>query len=430
MRVRVRVDALIWEAAGDRERRRPAEKRLGIVGSAQSQARSAVVCQLVSGESPAVWQAAQRITTDGAPVERAIDQLALVYRRSVSDSLTIDASGSGVGFDDDTYVARLDRLPLPGAAEVERVLLDVAAASIVVATDELVAGTAERLGFDRDDPIIGGLIELVEEALTDELGPLVRLSGDRTAHTAALREGIVLTHVLSEVEKEVGVLTVSFDLAGFAGFGGVEEPSIDGSRVEPMSAEPGHLAWLGPDGWLDRFETGTMLAVRVGPGGAIDLRALPEAPVVDPDLVAAVRQVYEQEVAEPQLPVSGQRLVFGLLATDRAGFGTVRAPLDVLCEAAGLDKRASSVAHDPEIWDNLRVLRRVEWVSAEAGDDEDLAKRVHRRTHRLRGHRHLAGDGVVRPRPAHRRPLRRPGEDVLASCPHRDARLRPNRARR
>jgi hypothetical protein len=236
-----------------------------------------------------------------------------------------------------------------------------------------VARTAGRLGFDHDDPIIGRLIEHVEEDLTEEFGPFVWLSGDRTAHASPLREGIVLTHVLNESEKAMGALTVSFDLAGF---GGVAEPSIDGAPVEPVSAEPGHLAWWGPDGWLDRFEVGTVLAVRVGPEGAIDLRALPEAPAVDPELVAAVRQVYEQEVAEPQVPVSGEDLVFGLLATDRALFDNIQAPLDMLCGAASLNRQASSVAHDPEIWSTERMLRRVGRVTTEAGGDEDLAERV------------------------------------------------------
>ena len=235
------------------------------------------------------------------------------------------------------------------------------------------ARTAERLGFDHDDPIVVRLIEHVEEDLTDEFGPLVWLSGDRTAHTSALREGIVLTHVLNESEKAIGALTVSFDLAGF---GGVDDPSIDGAPIEPVSAEPGHLAWWGPDGWLDRFEVGAVLAVRVRPDGAINLRALPEAPAVDPELVAAVRQVYEQEVAQPQMPVSGEELLFGLLATDRALFDTVQAPLDTLCEAAGLDRQASSVAHDPEIWSNQRMLQRVGRVTTEAGGDKDVAERV------------------------------------------------------
>lgn len=361
------VDAPSWDAADEADRRRLVEKRFGEVGLAQVLARSTVVDQLISGEPPAVWKSAKRIVTGGGTVGLAIGQLTMVFLRSMAD-LADDPDADG--FDEDTYAARLDRLPLPSPAKIEQALLDLAAASVVVPTGDLVARTAERLGFDRDDPIMARLVEHVEEELTDEFGPLVWLSGDRTAHSATLREGIVLTHVLDESEKAIGALTVSFDLAGF---GGVEEPSIDGA---PVSAEPGHLAWRGPDGWLDRFEVGTVLAVRVGPDGAIDLRALPEAPAVEPDLVVAVRQVYEQEVAEPQLPVSGEDLVFGLLATDRALFDKVQAPLDMLCEAAGLDRQAWSVAHDPEIRSNERMLRRVGRVTTEAGGDKDLAERV------------------------------------------------------
>jgi hypothetical protein len=361
------VDAPTWEAADDAERRRLIEKRFGEADVVGAFARWRVVDELISGEPPAVWKAAQRITSGGMDVGLAIGQLTMVFIQSIADRI-----GDGP-FDDGTYAARLDRLPLPGPAEVERVLLDVAAASAVVPTDDLVARTAERLGFDHDDPIMIRLIDRVEEHLTQEFGPFVWLSGDRTAHASALCDGIVLTHVLDESEKVIGALTVSFDLAGF---GGVEEPSIDGTPIEAVSAERGQLAWRGPDGWLDRFEVGTVLAVRAGPDGAIDLRALPEAPAVDPDLVAAVRQAYEAAVAEPQTPVSGEELVFEVLATDRALFDTVQAPLNVLCEAAGLEVRASSVAHDPEIWSNEQMLRRVGRVTTAAGGDKDLAERA------------------------------------------------------
>jgi hypothetical protein len=261
------VDASTWDAADDADRRRLIEKRFGEAGAVQVLARSTVVDQLLSGEPPSVWKTAQRLTSGGMTVDLAISQLTMVFLQSITDRL-----GDGA-FDEDTYTARFDRLPLPGPAELERALLEVATRSVVLPTGDLVARTAERLGFDHDDPIMVRLIERVEEHLAEELGPLVWLSGDRTAHTPMLREGIVLTHVVNESEKAIGALTVSFDLAGF---GGVAELSIDGVPVEPVSAEPGHLAWWGPDGWLDRFAVGTVLAVRVGPDGAIELRPLPK----------------------------------------------------------------------------------------------------------------------------------------------------------
>jgi hypothetical protein len=76
------------------------------------------------------------------------------------------------------------------------------------------------------------------------------------------------------------------------------------------------------------------------------------------------------------MPVSGEDLVFGLLAGDRSLFDAVRAPLSMLCDAAGLEVQASSVAHDPEIWSNRQMLRRVGRVTTQAGGDKDLAERV------------------------------------------------------
>lgn len=65
------VDAPTWEAADDADRRRLVEKRFGEVGLAQVLARSTVVDQLIPGEPPAVWKAAQRITAGGGTVDQA-----------------------------------------------------------------------------------------------------------------------------------------------------------------------------------------------------------------------------------------------------------------------------------------------------------------------------------------------------------------------
>lgn len=203
-------------------------------------------------------------------------------------------------------------------------------------------------------------------------GPLALVAGNRTAHVEALCEDIVLSHVLNDAERALGALTVSFDLAGF---GRVEELSFNGLPVEPVSAEPGHIAWMGPGGWLDQFAIDATLAVRVGADGAIDLEPLAASPSVHAELVAMVRRVYDETVEEPQLPVCGEKLVFGLLADDRAIFATPRPPLSVLCDAAGLEREASAVVHDAEIWGNQRILARMHRVSFEAGD-RDLALQV------------------------------------------------------
>ena len=81
------VDALTWEAADRASRQRLIEKRFGEVDEAQVLARLDVVDQLISGEPPAVWQAAQRIIVGGRPVDPAIDELTMVFVQSVADSV-------------------------------------------------------------------------------------------------------------------------------------------------------------------------------------------------------------------------------------------------------------------------------------------------------------------------------------------------------
>jgi len=270
-------------------------------------------------------------------------------------------------------VERPDEFPVPGAEEVEHALLAVAAEAGALPTEELIARVVQRLGASADDRGVVALVEGIEEALTDEFGPLAWMSGDRTAHVPTLCEGIVLTHVLSDAERESGALQVSFDLAGFVH---VVDPTVDGEGVDAISAEPGHLMWIGPEGWLDRFAPDTVLAVRVDRDERIDLEAIREPAPVDPASVAAVRRVYDATTAETRLPVSGQELVLGLLVEDRAACSVLRAPLSALCEAAGLERRGSFVAHDDEVWANARRFGRIARLSLVAEDDRELAVRV------------------------------------------------------
>jgi SEC-C motif len=361
------VDLDQWQAATSADRGRLIDRRFPGLGEAPLAVCWAVIEQLVSGDPSEVWATARRLFDDGASTEEVLQQLSVVFAHTAVEAIERGA------IDEAAYAAGLERLPLPDPARIEDEVLAIAASSGVMSGEELIALTTERLGWERGDQLVTHLVEHVEEDLADRAGPLAWLPGDRTVHVATLCQGIVLTHVLTPAERGVGALTVSFDLAGFAR---VDEVTFEGQPLAVVSAEPGHLAWMGPEGWLDRFDAGTVLAVRVDAGGDIRLDPLPASPAVDPDLVAALRRVYDNEVEEPELPVPGEDLVLGLLAEDRAAFGAPQAPLEALCEAAGLDRRASEVAHDPDLWENARIQRRVARVSFEAEDDTELANTV------------------------------------------------------
>ncbi|MGH9282497.1 MAG: SEC-C metal-binding domain-containing protein, partial [Acidimicrobiales bacterium] len=238
-----------------------------------------------------------------------------------------------------------------------------------------------------DDAARGALaataVEQLLDALTDAGGPLEYLPPDRLVHVERLTAGIVLTHRLTNAEADLGVLTAGFDLAGFARRGELRLPG--GTELDVFSVEDGHLAWQGPDGWLDAYGPGRLLAVRISDEGTVDLSELAAEPAPDGVLASRLRAVYDTEVAEPGLPVSAEMLVLGLLAEDRHTFADPRPPLAELCQAAGLEGRGGHVAHDESVWQagiehalTGRILDRLDGDAARtalrilrgAGDDD------------------------------------------------------------
>lgn len=170
----------------------------------------------------------------------------------------------------------------------------------------------------------------MSERLAEDDGPLAWLSGDRTVHVGDLTEGIVLTHRISAAERELGALTIGFDLAGFARRDGLRLERGDELSVEWEGGI--QVWWIGPAGWLDPYGDGSLLAVTVAPDGIVTLDTLPVTPPIDPALVERLRAVYDEEVDEPGMPVTAEDLVLGLQITDRSTFVVPRAPLSELCD--------------------------------------------------------------------------------------------------
>src|SRR5207248_88177 len=112
-------------------------------------------------------------------------------------------------YDEAAYVALLDTLPVPTAADVEAALLDVVRRHPGIAADEADAAVLERLGRSADDELTNRLLDEVTEWLVDPDGPLAWLAGDRTVHVGDLTSGIVLTRRLSDMERQTGFLGAS-----------------------------------------------------------------------------------------------------------------------------------------------------------------------------------------------------------------------------
>jgi hypothetical protein len=257
---------------------------------------------------------------------------------------------------------------LPNDFEIEQAILAVAAELVVDEEDRLLELAAERLGWPDDDPELEECLEAVEEDLVSGFGPLVWLPGDITVHVPSLCRDKVFTHRLTEAERELDTLTVTFDLSGFAH---VPEPTVDGEPIR-VEGDDQSMLWRLPAGHLSGYTAGAVIAVRVGPEDAVSLEVLPDEPPVDAGLVRAVRTAYDREVDEPGLPVDGRDLVIGVLVDDRTAFAAPQASLSSLCEAAGLERRGAMVAHDDETWHNEDRVARIIRVGS-ALDDGELA---------------------------------------------------------
>lgn len=342
------------DEADDRSDDGPASLRLAL--------RQVIANQIADEDPPEVWATAQRLMAGGHDRTTVLAQLDLALAQVMKTTMQEHRP-----FEASEYAAALDRLPLPSVAEMADALIEIARERQPIEADDLDRLAAERLGLDLDDEVEEELLDGVCDRLVDE-GVLEYLAADLMVHVASLTEGIVLTHRLNDAEISVGVMSAVFDLAGFDHFADLR--LTDGRVVEPFSVQGGHLAWHGPEGWLSGLVAGDVVAVGIDPEGVVSLERLHDPPPLDEDLVSLVRSVYDDEVAEADLPVSGRQLVLGMLARDRNVLARPRAPLENLCAAAGLERRGDLVAHEPSLWHNQKRLRQM-WRLYDQLDDED-----------------------------------------------------------
>lgn len=259
----------------------------------------------------------------------------------------------------DAYLAALDRLPVPSAVDVTSVMIEIVRAQQGIEATELDQHVTGRLGMPADDPVTETLLDTVSDHVIGPGGPLEMLAGDRVLHVESLTEGIVLTHRLSGDERTFGMLDVGVDLAGF--WRCDELRLATGDELDIVDG-----AWVGPQDWLAGYPDGAVLAVRVA-GGVVTITVLDAAPPAASELVTRLRAVYDDEVAEPWLPVSVEELVFGVLLDNRAAFAEPAAPLAELLDTASLQIRGTKVAHEESVWDSAQRLERIHRVIDELG---------------------------------------------------------------
>jgi hypothetical protein len=338
----------------------------GPLSEARSAMRAIVAEQIIHDDPPAVWATAQRLRALGMDRGHVLAELAMALTHAAQSALA--GAGSGAGLDHDAYEAALDQLPVPTPAEIEDAALRVLAGGAPVAADDLDAGVLAHLGRDATDALALRMVDRVLDRLMDDDGPIAMLAGDLVVDVGALTAPIVLTHRLSEDARSLDVLALDFDLAGLARR---TTPHLaDGTPLLAIGDRPNELAWQGPPGWLGAYAPGTLLAVRADRDGLVSLDVVAQDQPIEAALTNMLRAVYDDEVAEPWLPVAAEDLILGILVHDPEAFSRPRPPLEDLCAAAGLERRGRHVAHDDSVWDAQRRLWRMHRVFDALDSDE------------------------------------------------------------
>lgn len=321
----------------------------------------AIIANQISAEDPPeVWHHARRLLAMGLDRDSAMRQLALVLGEKLLSRPQADQS-----FDTAGYVEALAELPVPAVEEVEEATVATVRERQPIPCSELDLLVAARFGRDPDSPVMRNLLDRTQNRLVDE-GVIEFLTEDRVVHVGDLTSGLVLTHRLTEVEIADGLIAAGVDLALFNRY---QELGLYGETVEVTGA-PGGEHWWFPDGWLERFPAGALIAVSLPEDGEVLVTEMEAEPADDRSLVQRFREAYDRVVAEPDVPALVTDILYELLADDSALFRTPTLPLSELCAAAGLEVKGRFAAHEERLWENQRQLHL--WKRAwEAFDGEE-----------------------------------------------------------
>lgn len=329
------------------------------VGDARAAIRTVAVRQILNDDPPEAWRAACRMRDAGIGREEVLGQLAIAVAGVLMEGLA-----STEPADPARLAAALDALPLPSAEQIAEVLVGIIRATPGLTADEHIERAVAALGPPATAEALQTLVERTLDHLVE--GPLHWLANDVTVAYFDTVNGRTFTRRFSDAERQLGVLTVSVDLAGYQRFDTVR--LADGTELDQFSADRGHLAWTGPAGWLDGFTDGDLLAVKAeftAPNGdepvdaMVSIRVLADAPAMTDELAATVRAAYDSEQHDHGLPVGAEDLVVWLCHHQPDMFTTPLPPLSDLIEYAGLALDGSSVAHDASVWRQERLVRRI-----------------------------------------------------------------------
>lgn len=176
---------------------------------------------------------------------------------------------------------------------------------------------------------------MVEELVAFDFEEFHGTADGLIAHVPSLIDGITLTHVLTADERRRSMIDLGIDLAvldryrfRYILFSG-DEVRVVYDHGSPEATEAakalglptddsadGNGSLLGPDGWLDGFDAGDLLAVRVR-GSTLDLApagGTPPVPALDAALLTRLEHAARRRIDEPIPGDDGRFLLVGVPA--------------------------------------------------------------------------------------------------------------------
>lgn len=256
------------------------------------------------------------------------------YRRCVHD-----------GNDDPTAAKPADDEAV--AAELERLLLERGPLSIEELSEAVAASAPQLVGAAAGEDVLARVTAVAQQS-----DAIWRLPDGRLAPVLHHLRRATFTHRLTESERERGAIDLTPDVVALAlprtvTLADGTALSTAGPEEDPRADEAGSL--LGPDGWLDRFDAGTLLAIRYD-GERVTIDALDTAP--DGAATAAVVDALAEAFAALRAPRAPElhRLVVDAMGRHPACFATPVAPLSDLLGPAGLRRREVWVGVQGEAW--------------------------------------------------------------------------------
>lgn len=254
----------------------------------------------------------------------------------------------------------------PPASDVRDRVVEMLADGPVLVADIVADLDAQGLLDEWRDDGVGD--EHLGRALIDEVAVTdafwVDASEERLALTDLLVDGMVLTHRLTGAELDEQRVWAIPDLVilDWNALDGLDLHGTAGGRVERVYGEmvPGEdrSVFVGPEGWLDGFTAGDLVALtRSGPTVAVErVTAVGDGS----HEVSLLRGTVDGRIA-PGAGEEATPLILDALVADPTAFREPVRPLGELLEGAGLERRGFSFGRAGEDWASFseRVLGTV-----------------------------------------------------------------------